>query len=172
RLAEKNANKPITRRKRISQFWPSKRREGVMARVMQRKTSVQVPSEFLMNSVGLALNSSRNANQTRGASGARDARKIGGFSHRMLMCRDRSFMFEWKRKALSVIFSQVHPVVQAGHLVAVAVEHQRLDALAKERSIQAPFGRLAPAGMIHLRIDVRVEAILMGIRNVPCRRRH
>src|SRR4029077_4414784 len=96
RLAEKNANKPITRRKRISQFWPSKRREGVMARVMQRKTSVQVPSEFLMNSVGLALNSSWKANQTRCASGPRHARKIGGLSHRILMCRERSLMFERK----------------------------------------------------------------------------
>src|SRR5689334_19607145 len=133
------------RRKRISQFCFSIRRSGVTVSVTHRPTSVQVPVECVMYSTGLAPSSSWKPIQTRCPSGARHARKIGGLSHRILMCRDRSFMFEWKREALSVIFSQVHPVVHAGDLIAIAIEHQRLDALAEERAIEPAFGGLAPA---------------------------
>ena len=46
-----------------------------------------------------------------------------------------------------VIFLEIHPVVQAGHLVAVAVEHQG-GPLAE--FAQPPLARLAPARMVHL----------------------
>jgi hypothetical protein len=41
-------------------------------------------------------------------------------------------MFKRKRKAFSVILPQVHPVVQAGNLIAVAIEHQGFDALSEK----------------------------------------
>src|SRR6266566_1650216 len=116
------------RRKRMSQFCFRIRLNGVIVRATHRPVSVQVPVECVMYSMGLAPNSLWKPSQTRCASGPRHARKIGGLSHRMSMCR--------------------------------------------ERSIEAPFARLAPAGMIHLRIDVGVEAILVRVRDVPRSRGH
>ena len=42
------------RRRRCSQFQPVRRRAGVTASVMQRKTSVQVPVDRVTNSTGFA----------------------------------------------------------------------------------------------------------------------
>src|SRR5437879_10608002 len=120
------------RRKRISQFCLRMRRSGVIVSVTHRPVSAQVPVECVMYSTGFAPSSSWKPIQTRWPSGTRHKRKMGGLSHRILMCRDRSFIVEQKREARSVVFSQVHPVIHAGDLVAVAVEHQRLDALAEE----------------------------------------
>src|SRR2546428_9408697 len=160
------------RRRRMSQFCFRIRLNGVIVNATHRPVSVQVPVECVMYSMGLAPNSLWKPSQTRCASGTRHTRKIGGLSHRMSMCRERSFMFELKPEALLVIFPQVQPVIHAGDLIAVAIEHQRLDSFAEERSIEAPFARLAPAGMIYLRIDVGVEAILVRVRDVPRSRGH
>src|SRR4029077_18824002 len=109
------------RRKRISQFCFRIRRNGVIDNVTQRPTSAHVPVECVMNSTGFAPSSSWKPNQTRCASGSRHARKIGGLSHRMFMCRERSFIFVLKLKVTLVVLPQVHAVVHAGDLVSVTI---------------------------------------------------
>src|SRR5580704_8174527 len=111
------------------------RRSGVIDNVTHRPTSAQVPDECVMNSTGFAPSSSWNPIQTRCASGRRHATKIGGLTHRIFMCRERSFIFVLKLKANLVVLPQVHAVVQTCNLVAVTVEHQRLNSLAEERSV-------------------------------------
>src|ERR1700681_1029447 len=59
---------------------------------------------------------------------------------------------------------QVHARVEAGHLLAVAVEHQRL---APEELADAALGRLAPARVVHRRVDIRIEAVLVGRLVLP-----
>ena len=53
---------------------------------------------------------------------------------------------------------QVHAGIEAADLLGVSIEHQRL---APAAFANALLGRLAPAGMIHARIDVGVEAVLI-----------
>ena len=64
----------------------------------------------------------------------------------------------------SVELLQVHPLVQVGHLLLVAVEHERL---LPEEIADAALARLAPAGMVHRGIDVGIEAVLLGSGDVP-----
>src|ERR1700722_5626799 len=59
---------------------------------------------------------------------------------------------------------QVHAGVEARHLGAVAVEHQRL---APEELADAALRRLAPARVVHRRVDVRIEAVLAGRLVLP-----
>src|ERR1700732_3298351 len=115
------------------------RRSGVIDNVTHRPISAHVPVECVMNSTGFAPSSSWKPNQARCASGSRHARKIGGLSHRMFMCRERSFIFVLKLKVTLVVLPQVHAVVQTCDLLAVTVEHQRLNSLAEKRSVQPPF---------------------------------
>src|SRR5438445_3845032 len=56
----------------------------------------------------------------------------------------------------SIELPQIEPGVERGHF-RVAVEHERL---APQQLADATFPRLAPARVIHVRIDVRVEAVL------------
>ncbi len=64
------------------------------------------------------------------------------------------------------------PGVEARHLLAVAVERQRRPALGQQSALaDAPFGRLAPARMIDLRVDVGIEAVLAGVLLLPGDRR-
>src|SRR6188474_168406 len=58
---------------------------------------------------------------------------------------------------LSVVLLEIHPFVQAGHLIAISVEDQR--ARRSEQRRQARFDVLAMAWMRHRRIDVRIEAV-------------
>src|SRR5690606_33569050 len=71
--------------------------------------------------------------------------------------------------AWSVVGSQVHAVIEAGHLVRIAVEHQRRTAGGPEETTlaDADFARLAPARMVDLRIDVGVEAIFLRLHASP-----
>src|SRR5262249_41015758 len=64
----------------------------------------------------------------------------------------------------SKILPQIHPGIQARHLIGVAVEHERF--LTTEHA-DPSFTRLRPAGVIDLGIHVRVEAVLVGIRDLP-----
>src|SRR2546421_527874 len=57
----------------------------------------------------------------------------------------------------SKVLAQIHPSVEAGHLLRVAVEGQRW---AAGEVANPSFGGLAPARMIDSRIHVGVEAIL------------
>src|ERR1700730_5791899 len=59
---------------------------------------------------------------------------------------------------------QVHACVEAGHLVTVAVEHQRLTT---EELANAALGRLAPARGVHRLADVRIEAVRTGCLVLP-----
>src|SRR5574341_2158123 len=58
-----------------------------------------------------------------------------------------------------VVLPQVHPRVQRGHLVGVAIEHQGLPA---EELADSTLGGLAPAGMVHGGVDVGEKAVLLG----------
>src|SRR5579871_6639718 len=62
----------------------------------------------------------------------------------------------------SVVVVEIHAGVEAGHLLAVAVEHQ---GRATAFLANALFGGLAPAGMGMVGIHVRVEPIL--VRGIP-----
>src|SRR5207245_3895327 len=64
---------------------------------------------------------------------------------------------------LSEIFSQVHAVVKAGHLI-VAIEHQRRTL---EKFTEAALFCLTPAWVIHGGIDVGIKTVLLRSRLVP-----
>src|ERR1035437_1469280 len=70
------------------------------------------------------------------------------------------------------ILLQVHSVIERGYLFAVAIEHESAAALRVKRLADAAFDLLGPAGMVDVRIDVGVEAILPGILVVPGSRRN
>src|ERR1700674_4868509 len=63
----------------------------------------------------------------------------------------------------SEILFQVHAAVQTCYLI-VAVEHQ---CRTLQKFSQAPLLGLAPSGMIHIRIHVRVEAVLVRSHLIP-----
>ncbi|ABA48737.1 hypothetical protein BURPS1710b_3740 [Burkholderia pseudomallei 1710b] len=72
----------------------------------------------------------------------------------------------------SEVFLQIHPAIHRRDPIAIAVEHQRL-ALRREEAVlaDAPLGRLAPARMVDVRVDVRIEAVFVRRIRVPARRR-
>src|SRR5438270_4510342 len=57
-----------------------------------------------------------------------------------------------------------HALVDAGDIIAVAVEKEGRPALARADDL---FARLTPARMRHLRIDVRPKAVLCGLQCFP-----
>src|SRR5262245_26469162 len=63
---------------------------------------------------------------------------------------------------------EIHPGVEGRDLIAVAIEGQRRS---PTEFPDPPLRRLAPARMAHGGIDVGIEAVLLGRRLVPCRRR-
>src|ERR1700751_4539480 len=65
------------------------------------------------------------------------------------------------------VLPQIHAAVEAGYLVSVTVEHQSRLALIKERRADAPFGLLAPTGMVDVRIYIGIEAIFLGRHIIP-----
>src|SRR5258706_10591505 len=88
-------------------------------------------------------------------SGVSDARKTVGLSANRTVRSD---------SLTSEVPLEVHARVEARHLVTVAVEHQRL---ATEELADAALGRLAPARVVHRRVHVRIEAILVGRLVLP-----
>src|SRR6186997_816833 len=108
-----------------------------------------------MNSIGFAERSSCQPRQASQKTGVRHNTNSATLTQR------------WRSMvpgSRSVIRSQVHAGVQAGDLVAVAVEHQRLP-LAK--FAQPALGLLRPTRVIDVRIHVGVEPILAGVGLVP-----
>src|SRR5207302_3099301 len=69
----------------------------------------------------------------------------------------------------SVIFLQVHAVIQAGDLIAVTIKHERG---ALEDFTEAAFLGLGPVRVVDVWIHVRIEAVLAWRREVPSRGRH
>src|SRR5690606_30800507 len=63
--------------------------------------------------------------------------------------------------SISIIAAQIHALIQRSHLFGIAVEHQRVFARSEYPCAYAPFGRLAPAWMGHIWIDVGIKAILV-----------
>src|ERR1700730_13371996 len=97
-----------------------------------------------MNSIGFAVRFPWTACIPSIPSGSRQRRNTTTLVH--LLVR-----MEFNSQLRSVIFLQVHPVVEAGHLVAIAVEHQRRTA---QEFSEAPLLCLAPARVVHIRIHV------------------
>src|SRR5262249_26798306 len=64
----------------------------------------------------------------------------------------------------SEILSQVHPGIEAGDLIAIAVEHQ---GRTLQEFADATLLRLAPAWMVDLGIDVGIEAVFVRGQGVP-----
>src|ERR1019366_7827816 len=153
------------RRKRINCGRPRIFRSGEMLSVMARNRSVQSPVACCRNWVGFAPQPSWNPSQTSKPSGPRQARNTATLVH--LLVRMEFMVWIRPEIRISEILLQVHTVVEAGHLIAVAIEHLGRRIL-KEPGQADLFG-LAPAGMIHLRIHIGIEAVFMGIRDVPGR---
>src|SRR5262245_13625422 len=106
------------RRKRMTAFQPVSRRSGVIASVMQRNRSVQVPVSLVRSLSGLALRLFVTAAQINHGRGPSAARKTAGLrTHRMV----RSL-----KPAALIVFTKIEPGVERRDLIAVAVEHQRL----------------------------------------------
>src|SRR5262245_13665509 len=132
-----------------------------MARVIIRKRNVQSPVNSVTSSMGLALSplgkpwNASHAARVIHAIGARQARKTTGFRiHQRLNFAIREL----------VISAQVHPGVQLRNLVRVTVERQRRPL---EELTDATLACLAPPGMVDIRIDVRVEAVLLSSLLLP-----
>src|SRR5882724_2332264 len=145
------------RRKRISSGSCSILRSGVIARVKMRKRSVQSPVSCCRNSTGLAPSCPRSVRATSTRNGTRQNPNTATLVH--LLDRMARTL-----QARSVIFLQIHPIVKAGDLIAVAVEHERV---APENFAEAALRSLAPAWMVHGWIHVRVKAVLLGGVAVP-----
>src|ERR1035438_6665855 len=138
------------RRKRIRSGNPSTLRNGVTASVNTMKRMVQSPVKRVMYSIGLAVRFWFQARQQSQKIGARPAANTSTLVQRFF--------------SMSVVFFEIHPVVQAGYLVAVAVEHQGWPFA---EFAQAPLARLAPPRMVHLRIHVGIEPVFARIGHVP-----
>jgi hypothetical protein len=62
-----------------------------------------------------------------------------------------------------VVLFEVHAGVQAGHLVAVAVEHLGGDGAGEEAGVDAALVGLGPAGVVDVGVDVGVEAVFAAV---------
>src|SRR5579862_9383583 len=126
------------RRNRINCGWRRIFRSGEMDRVMATNRSVQSPVACSRNCVGFEPSPPVNASQMSTPRGTRQIRNTTTFAHLLVK-------MEFMARIRSVIFLQVHTVVETGHLVAVAIEHLRGRVL--EESRQADFPGLAPPRM-------------------------
>src|SRR5579863_3955194 len=117
-------------------------RRGVIARVITRKRKVQSPVAWVMNSIGFAPKLSVNPLHTSSRAGTRQSAKTGTFIRRLPRTRFHRML---------EVLPQIHAGVKMGHLIGVPVEWERL---AFEELSQPPFGGLAPARMIDLRVHI------------------
>src|SRR5215471_988191 len=155
------------RRNWITTFHPVTRRRGVTSSVSNRNLNVQRPVSSWIVSAGFTPRVPVSTPRTRSAAGTSAATKRTIFAS----ARPRAPGRKTRPAAImSVELPEVHAGVHRRDLIAVAVEHQRLRG--REVARDALLGRLAPARMIDVRIHVRVEAVLAGIRVVPRRVRH
>src|SRR6266849_1291687 len=104
--------------------------------------------------MGLAVRSSANQPRTRTPSGQRLPIQTAAL---------RATRPRYVTRFL-VELPQVHPRVHRSDLITIAIEHQRL---AATHLWNAALGGLTPAGMVDLRVHVRIEAILAGRGLVP-----
>src|ERR1700722_16849841 len=104
------------RRKRINCGCLSSLRNGVIASVMATKRSVQSPVACSRNCVGLEPNPPVKASQMSTPAGTRQSRNTTAFVHLLVS-------IEFMTIVRLIVFLQIHAVVHAGDLIAVAVEH-------------------------------------------------
>src|SRR5450432_2574024 len=107
------------------------------------------------------------ASQTNGARHTRNTTTFRAFNARGGM----AFLCRRSRTQSLEVLLQVHAIVEAGHLVAIAIEHERRPALLEDRLTDAALAGLRPAGMVHRRVHIGVKAILVGGKVVPGRAR-
>ena len=74
RPAEKKQKRPNIRRQDIQALHPVKRRIGVIAKVIHKKTNAQVPVERVANSMGLAPRSSWKPSHNKRPKGNRESK--------------------------------------------------------------------------------------------------
>src|SRR5215467_14535410 len=153
------------RRYLASQFHPVMRRSGVTANVTASIRSVHRPVSISSSRMGLAPSASRQNFHATYARGMRHPTKTSAFPRSCLrVLRPPSLIFPRPSSSLplpsSEILPQIHASVQAGYLVRIAVEHERF--LTTEHA-DTPLAGLGPARMIDFGIDVRVEAVLVGV---------
>src|ERR1700693_2387389 len=129
------------RRKRINSGCRRIFRNGVTARAMATNRSVQSPVACSRNCVGFEPSPPVSDSRISMPKGTRQIRNTSTFVHLLVRME---FMVDVR----SVIFLQVHAVVETRHLVAIAIEHLRRRILEKSR--QSDFLGLAPARMVHL----------------------
>src|SRR5215469_13995011 len=130
-----------------------------MDSVIATNLSVQSPVVCSRNCVGFEPNPPVNASQISMPSGIRQTRNTTPFVHLLIRMEFMISLFSLE------ILSQVHAVVEAGDLFAIAVEHLCRRIL--EETGQTDFLRLAPARMVHFRIHIGVETVFMRVGNVP-----
>src|SRR2546422_9495129 len=146
------------RRSWITLFQPVRRRAGVTASVMRTNRSVQSPVCSVISLIGFAPKLSVTVCHANTARGIRLAIKTPSLRSR---CRHTSCI-----TTLSIleILLQVHPGIEVGHLVSIAIKQQ---GLALREFPKAAFPRLAPAWVWHVWIHVGIEAVLAGGRGHP-----
>src|SRR5438552_17117081 len=106
-----------------------------------------------MKLIGFAVRSSVHARYARMASGSRQTTQTVAFS-----------ATRFRRLNGLIELLEIHARVERRDLVGVAVEHE---GLATAELADPPLGRLAPARMADLGVDVRVEPVFRRCRHVP-----
>src|SRR6188472_1541699 len=150
----------------MTQFQPVRRRSGVMAMLMHRKRSAQTPVSLVRSLSGLTLRFPVRPAHVSQASGPRAATNTRGLTMRRSACcvvTTRSCRTGHRARA-SVVLLQIQTGIEALDLFGVAVEHQ---SLALEELADSTLARLAPAGMVHVRVHVRIEPVLLRRRQLP-----
>ena len=148
------------RRKRASATQPVHWRSGVMVSVRHRKRSVQSPSERISASAGLGPSVLRTTPLTSHVSGSSASTNSTGLAAGC--CSRLRAEVTWPAR-LRRTSSESMPAYIDAHLGFVAVEHQRRALLREQVALaDAALGGLAPARVVDLRVDVGVEAVLLG----------
>src|SRR5215510_3170544 len=93
------------------------------------------------------------------------ARRAGSRPNRPRLSADRMLA---AAGGMLVIGLEVEPGVEACHLLAVTIEHQRWPPLHEQSAFaNAAFGGLAPTRVVDGGIDVGIKAVLARILHVP-----
>src|SRR6185295_6755743 len=92
-------------------------------------------------------------------------RRIGSRPNRPRLSADRAVA---AAAGMLVVGLEVEPGIEACHLLAVAVEHQRWPPLHEQSALaDTALGGLAPARMVDVGIDVGIKPILARVLQVP-----
>src|SRR3990172_4840685 len=161
------------RRSWISGLSRKSRRAGVTLRVIIRNVSAVRPVKWVIRSTGLAPRLPVRMSRTSQANGPSDATNAIGLPTRLPHCacvaipsphRLSPSLTVPHRPSPSEVPPEIHPGIETRHLLSVAVERQRRSL---EQLPNPPLPLLAPARMIHRRIHVGVEPVLLGQHYLP-----